>query len=69
MPFKTPFFPEKLDMAFGTYIFNNIIFYEKQMIDCIEIVENTRKKILGNNNYEMSVDYLLMNCYKIYNKI
>lgn len=47
----------------------NIIFFEKQMIDCIEIVEKVRKKILNNNNYEMSIDYLLMNCYKNYNNI
>ena len=42
----------------------NIIFFEKKWIKPIEIVEKTKKKILSNNNYELCIDYLLMNIYE-----
>ncbi len=42
----------------------NIIFFEKRWINCVEIVEKTKRKILANNNYDMCIDYLLMHCYE-----
>ena len=39
----------------------NIILLKKKMISAIEIVEKTKQKILANNNYEMCIDYLIMN--------
>ncbi len=42
----------------------NIIFYEKRWLDCIEIVEKTKRKIQANNNYDMCIDYLLMHIWE-----
>lgn len=39
----------------------NIILFKKKMLDAISVVEKTKEKILANNNYEMCIDYLLMN--------
>lgn len=52
--------------------FLNIIFFEKCMtnVNCskaISIIEKTKKKIMANNNFDMSIDYMLMHileeCY------
>ncbi len=45
----------------------NIIFFDKRWTDCIEIVEKTKRKILANNNYDMCIDYLLINIWEIVN--
>ncbi len=42
----------------------NIILLKNQMLDAIEVVEKTKQKILANNNYEMCIDYLIMNITK-----
>ncbi len=42
----------------------NIILFEKKYINCVEVVEKTKRKILANNNYDMCIDYLLMNIWK-----
>ena len=42
----------------------NILFFKNGMIDAIKFVEKTKQKLLMNNNYEMSIDYLLMNAWK-----
>lgn len=39
----------------------NIILFKKNMLEAISIVEKTKEKILANNNYEMCIDYMLMN--------
>ncbi len=39
----------------------NIILFKRKMINAVEIVEKTKKKILANNNYEMCIDYLIIN--------
>lgn len=46
----------------------NIKLANKKMYDCISIIENTKQKILKNNNYEMTIDYLIINLHKILNK-
>ena len=38
----------------------NIVFLEEGLTDCIFIVENTKNKILQNNNYNMCIDNLIM---------
>ena len=38
----------------------NIVFLEEGLTDCIFIVENTKTKILQNNNYNMCIDNLIM---------
>ena len=43
----------------------NIILFKNQVYEPIPIVEETKKKIQNYNNYEMCIDYLLMNAYKI----
>lgn len=43
----------------------NIILFKNQVYGPIPIVEETKKKIQNYNNYEMCIDYLLMNAYKI----
>lgn len=52
--------------------FLNIIFLEKakENLNCakaINIIENTKKKLISNNNFDMSIDYMLMHireeCY------
>lgn len=42
----------------------NIILLKNKMLDAVEIVEKTKQKILANNNYEMCIDYLIMNITK-----
>ncbi len=46
----------------------NIIFFDKRWTKCIEIVEKTKKKILANNNYDMCIDFLLINTWEIIHK-
>ena len=46
----------------------NIILFKKQVYEPITIVEETKKKIQNYNNYEMCIDYLLMNSYKVIHK-
>lgn len=41
----------------------NIVLLEKNIIEPVEFVEKTKRKIIGNNNYEMSIDYLLLNSW------
>ena len=42
----------------------NVVLYKKGFIELIEYVEKTKRKIIQNNNYEMSIDYLLINTWK-----
>lgn len=49
--------------------FLNIIFFEKakeniKYANAINIIEKTKRKIIANNNYDMSIDYMLMNIWK-----
>ncbi len=49
--------------------FLNIIFFEKakeniKYSKAISIIEKTKKKILGNNNYDMCIDYMLMHIWE-----
>lgn len=48
--------------------FLNLIFFNNGMIECVEFVEKTKEKLRYNNNYEMCIDNLLMNCWKVSNK-
>ena len=45
----------------------NIILLEKNILEPIKFVEKTKRKIIANNNYEMSIDYLLINSWKVVN--
>lgn len=45
----------------------NLILLKENIINGIEIVEKTKQKILANNNYEMSIDFLLNNLWKTVN--
>ena len=38
----------------------NIVFLEEKLTKCIFVVENTKTKILQNNNYNMCIDNLIM---------
>ena len=42
----------------------NVILLEKRIIDPIKIVEETKHKIISNNNYEMSIDNMLIKSWK-----
>ena len=46
----------------------NIVLFEKRFINCVEIVEKTKKKILSNNNYDMCIDYMLMHIWEEINE-
>ena len=46
----------------------NIILLNKKMFNEIEFVEKTKRKLQLNNNYEMCIDYLIINLYKCYKK-
>lgn len=37
---------------------------EIRKLNCIQYVEETKKRILSNGNYDMCIDYLLMNIWK-----
>lgn len=41
----------------------NLIFFSRNKINAIPIIEKTKKKILANNNYDMTIDYCLMNIW------
>ena len=41
----------------------NLIFFRRNEINAIPIIEKTMKKILANNNYDMTIDYCLMNIW------
>ena len=43
--------------------FLNVVLLEKQILEPIEFVEKTKRKIATNNNYEMCIDYLLINAW------
>ncbi len=53
-------YTEKCDII-GILETLNMIFWERQNIKAIDIVERTKKKISQNNNYDMCIDYLIMN--------
>ena len=38
----------------------NIVFLEERLTKCVFVVENTKTKILQNNNYNMCIDSLIM---------
>lgn len=46
----------------------NIILFDMKLINCVQIVENTKRKILANNNYDMCIDYLLMHIWEEINE-
>ncbi len=39
----------------------NMIFLKKQNVKAIDTIEKTKRKISQNNNYDMCIDYLIMN--------
>lgn len=41
----------------------NLIFFSRNEINAIPIIEKTKKKKLANNNYDMTIDYCLMNIW------
>lgn len=41
----------------------NLISFSRNEINAIPIIEKTKKKILANNNYDMTIDYCLMNIW------
>ena len=41
----------------------NLIFFSRNEINAIPIIEKTKKKILANNNYDMTIDFCLMNIW------
>ena len=47
----------------------NIILLNKKMFNGIEYVEKTKRKLQLNNNYEMCIDYLIINLYKSSKKL
>lgn len=49
------------DNILNTLNYLNIILLKKKMLNAVEVVEKTKQKILANNNYEMCIDYLIMN--------
>ena len=38
----------------------NIVFLEEGLTKCVFVVENTKTKIMQNNNYNMCIDSLIM---------
>ncbi len=47
----------------------NIIFFNARKLSAIDIIENTKRKLLANNNYEMCIDNMLMQlCKSMHNK-
>lgn len=42
----------------------NMIFFKKRNIKAIDTIEKTKRKISQNNNYDMCIDYLIMNICK-----
>jgi len=45
---------------------NVYLYYTKEIkkLNCIQYVEETKKRLLANSNYDMCIDYLLMNLWK-----
>ena len=45
---------------------NVFLYHTKEIkkLNCIQCVEETKKRLLANGNYDMCIDYLLMNLWK-----
>lgn len=45
---------------------NVFLYHTKEIkkLNCIQYVEETKKRLLSNSNYDMCIDYLLMNLWK-----
>lgn len=45
---------------------NVYLYHTKEIkkLNCIQYVEETKKRLLSNSNYDMSIDYLLMNIWE-----
>ena len=41
---------------------------EHKYVKCIDIVENTKKRIKANSNYDMCIDNLIFNMWEIINQ-
>ena len=39
----------------------NVLLFENSYFQLVEIVEKTKNKILMNNNFEMCIDYMILN--------
>jgi DNA polymerase-3 subunit delta' len=53
---------EGKDDIIGMLEILNIIFFNMGLTKCVLVVENTKKKILANNNHNMCIDFLIMKC-------
>ena len=51
---------ESKDDIIGLLDLLNIVFLEERLTKCVFVVENTKTKILQNNNYNMCIDNLIM---------
>lgn len=52
------------DSIFEILNYLNIVLLQRKITEPVIIVEKTKRKISSNNNYEMCIDYLLMNSWK-----
>ena len=45
---------------------NVFLYHTKEIkkLNCIQYVEETKKRLLANGNYDMCIDYLLMNLWE-----
>ena len=46
----------------------NIYLYNSNKIGCIKYVEDTKRRLLANSNYDMSIDYLLIRMWEEVNE-
>jgi DNA polymerase-3 subunit delta' len=42
----------------------NVLLYNMKQIECIKYVEETKRKLLANGNFDMCIDYLLIKLYE-----
>ena len=52
------------DNIFELLDYLNIVLFKNKMYNKIEFVEKTKQKLEQNNNFEMSIDYLIINLCK-----
>lgn len=46
----------------------NVLLYNLGKINCIKYVEDTKRKLLANSNYDMNIDYLLIKIWEEINE-
>ena len=68
---KSEMFSKLKDNIYEVLDYMNVILYntkELKKINCISIVEETKKRLLSNSNFDMTIDNLLIKIWEEVNE-